>query len=234
MVTIGPHPILWHIMSYYRTFGHNDFIVPVGFKGDLIRRWVLDQHVSESTFTYNLKNGKLQQPIKKLQGDWDITVVESGMNTQTAGRLRKALSFAEGERVFATYGDGLSDVNLNELLEFHISHGKIATVTAVTPPPRFGRLQVTGDFVTSFGEKPSKSEGRINGGFFIFEPDILNYLLDDFEPFEKSPLEKLAADKQLMAFQHDGFWHPMDTIRDRIDLEKLWAEPNPPWRRWVE
>jgi glucose-1-phosphate cytidylyltransferase len=232
MVTIGNRPILWHIMSYYKSFQVREFIIPVGYKGDLIRNWIINQHISESTFQYNPKSGVVKDLINSSVIDWDATVVETGLFTQTSGRLRQAMQFARNERVFATYGDGLCDVNLDKLIDFHISHGKLATVTAVAPPSRFGQLEIENNRVTKFGEKPLNSEERINGGYFVLEPEVINYLQNDSMPFESLPLEQLALDGELMAYPHNGFWKPMDTIRDRFELEKIWEEPNPPWKLW--
>ena len=232
MVEIGNLPILWHIMSYYSAFGVSEFIIPVGYKGDLIRRWVTNQHISESTFTYNVDSGVSQEFGDKPNKNWEITVVETGLLTQTSGRLRQALKFAKNERVFATYGDGLCNVNLDELMEFHVSHGRLATVTAVAPPPRFGQLEIKKNQVINFNEKAVNSESRVNGGYFILEPEVSAYLNDDSLPFESKPLEQLAINGELMAFMHNGFWKPMDTIRDRIELEQIWNQPNPPWKLW--
>ena len=232
MVTIGNNPILWHIIKYYHFYDVNDFLISVGYKGDLIRSWVMNQYISGASFNVNTNSGRLSAFNKIPEENMNLSVIETGLHTQTSGRLRMAMNFTNSERVFATYGDGLCDVDLNKLLEFHVSHGKLATVTAVNPPPRFGQLEITNSKVTRFSEKTFKSETRINGGYFILEPGVLNYLKDDNQPFETSPLENLARDGELMAYSHDGFWKPMDTLKDRMDLESLWEKSNPPWKLW--
>lgn len=232
MVTIGDHPILWHIMKIYAAFGHTDFVIPVGYKGDIVKQWVQGLHLTDSSFRFQTALGIATSLSPEPTYDWVVTVLDTGKATQTSGRVRMALEACEGERVFLTYGDGLSNVDLDELLSFHESHGRLATVTAVRPPARFGRLGLEGNRVTAFGEKVAESEDHINGGFFVLEREVVNYIRDDLEPFEASPLEQLAAGGELMAFPHEGFWQPMDTIRDRQVLENLWASPAPPWRNW--
>lgn len=232
MVTIGDQPILWHIMKIFAQSGFTDFIIPVGYKGDFVRNWVQGLHMTQSSFRYEAASERVIGLSDQPERRWTVTVLETGRDTQTSGRLRMALEASTTDRILMTYGDGLADVNLNALLTFHEQHGHLATVTAVRPPARFGRLGLQGNKVEAFGEKVADSEDFINGGFFVLQSEVLKYLTDLSEPFEASPLERLAADGELMAYVHDGFWQPMDTARDRQVLEDLWASPTPPWKNW--
>jgi glucose-1-phosphate cytidylyltransferase len=206
MVSIGNKPIIWHIMDIYARQGFNDFIIATGYKGEVISDW-----------------------INSLETTWKISAFDTGLNTQTGGRIKKCMGSIPGERVLVTYGDGVGNINLNNLISFHESQGKLATLTAVHPPARFGHLDVQDNKVMHFGEKNQSDAGWINGGFFVLEPEVSNYVDYYEEPFEIGALPKLANLGQLMAFEHAGFWQPMDTLREKQDLEKLAHQETPPW-----
>jgi len=206
MVPIDGKPILWHIMNIYAQQGFSEFVVATGYKGGVISEWV-----------------------DALQTNWQIDAVDTGFDTQTGGRIKKCMDLYPGERVLATYGDGVGNINIKDLLAFHNSHGKLATLTAVRPPARFGYLGMSKGRVEHFGEKNQSDAGWINGGFFLLEPQVSQYIKSTSEPFETGALPKLASEGELMAFEHDGFWQPMDTLREKQDLEKLAREGNPPW-----
>ena len=206
MVPIDGKPILWHIMNIYAQQGLSEFVVATGYKGRVISEWV-----------------------DALQTDWQIAAVDTGLDTQTGGRIKKCMDLCPGERVLATYGDGVGNINIKDLLTFHNSHGKLATLTAVRPPARFGYLGMSKGRVEHFGEKNQSDAGWINGGFFVLEPQVSGYIKSTSEPFETGALPTLASEGELMAFEHDGFWQPMDTLREKQDLEKLAREGNPPW-----
>src|SRR3990167_3940328 len=234
MVHIGGLPILWHIMKIYAHFNENDFVLALGYKAEIIKEYFLNFYTLNSDFKVNLKVGKIEL-IKEHYLDWDISLIDTGLASLTGGRLHRLESFLKPTGTFMlTYGDGVADVNIKELLAFHKKHGKIATVTAVRPPSRFGAIKVNGDnLVDTFAEKPQMGEGWINGGFFVFEPEIFNYVSSDDTILEREPLEQLAQDNQLMAFKHDGSWQCMDTIRDREFLEQLWQSDNAFWKCWT-
>jgi len=206
MVPIDGKPILWHIMNIYAQQGFSEFVVATGYKGGVISEWV-----------------------DALQTNWQIDAVDTGFDTQTGGRIKKCMDLYPGERVLATYGDGVGNINIKDLLAFHNSHGKLATLTAVRPPARFGYLGMSKGRVEHCGEKNQSDAGWINGGFFLLEPQVSQYIKSTSEPFETGALPKLASEGELMAFEHDGFWQPMDTLREKQDLEKLAREGNPPW-----
>jgi len=229
MVEVGGRPILWHIMSVYERSGLRDFVLALGYKGEVIKDYFLNYHPRQSDITVRLKTGAVEYSNPTVE-DWSVSLVDTGATTQTGGRLLRLKSKLRSEGTFMlTYGDGVADVDLKALLAFHRSHGKLATVTAVRPPARFGDLQITDNQVTSFAEKPQTGEGWINGGFFVFEPAVFDYIAGDETILERAPLEKLARDSQLMAFHHSGYWQSMDTLRDKNALEALWAGGNPPW-----
>jgi glucose-1-phosphate cytidylyltransferase len=206
MVSIGGKPILWHIMNIYAKQGLNEFIVATGYKGEVISEWV-----------------------DSLKTDWNIATIDTGLQTQTGGRIKKCMELHSSERVLATYGDGVANINIKRLLSFHELHGKLATLSAVRPPARFGYLDMANGQVMHFGEKNQSDAGWINGGYFVLEPQVSGYIESDVEPFEMGALPKLAEAGELMAFEHDGFWQPMDTLREKRDLEKLAQDGNPPW-----
>jgi len=228
MIEIGGKPILWHIMNMYASHGFNDFLVACGYKGEMIKEYFHNYLVHNSDLFVNLKEGTCRV-ANSLAPDWQVGLVDTGLNTLTGGRVRRLQGLLGNHTFLVTYGDGLGNVDLKALVEFHRSHGKLATVTAVSPIARFGSLALNGDRVTAFAEKPQTGEGWINGGFFVFEPRVLDYIPGDQTALEREPLERLAADGQLMAYRHSGFWHPMDTLRDKQLLESLWASGKAPW-----
>lgn len=206
MITIGTKPMLEHIMNMYALFGFNDFVIAAGYKSESIFDWV-----------------------EHFKSNYNIEVLDTGLDTHTGGRIKQCMNFIGKSRVFVTYGDGLGNVNITKLLEFHTLHGKLASVTAVRPPARFGQLTLEGNRVTEFGEKQHSDGGWINGGFFVLEPDVQDWIVDDLDAFESTTLPRLAKSDELRAFQHHGFWQPMDTLREKNELEKLWSTGNPPW-----
>ncbi|HEY6077068.1 MAG TPA: glucose-1-phosphate cytidylyltransferase [Gaiella sp.] len=228
LVEIGGRPLLWHIMRHYATYGVREFVIAAGYKGELIKRYFLDYAALNGSLTIDVSSGKTQAH-KDPPEDWLVHVVDTGDDTGTGGRVKR-LQPSLGDATFmATYGDGVSNVDLEALLAFHRSHGRIATVTAVRPPARFGGLVFEGDLVTEFTEKPQIGEGWINGGFLVFEPALFDYLVDDTTSLEADALERLAEDRQLAAFKHDRFWQCMDTLRDKRLLESLWNSGDVPW-----
>jgi glucose-1-phosphate cytidylyltransferase len=231
MVEIGGKPILWHLMNIYAAAGYRDFIVACGYKGDFIKQYFRDLSLHESDLTIDLASGR-QETLHRRGPDWRVTLIDTGLNTMTGGRLHRLAPLLCGEPFMVTYGDGLADVDVARLAEFHRAHGKMATVTSVRPPARFGGLVLEGSSVRKFTEKPQIGEGWINGGFFVFEPAVLDYLQSDDVILERYPLETLAEEGQLMAYPHEGFWQPMDTLREKILLEKLWESERPPWKIW--
>ncbi len=231
MVEIGGQPILWHIMNMYASHGFCDFVVACGYKSEMIKQYFHSFYIHANDYIVDLKNGSLEL-LNPPRLDWRIAVIDTGLDTMTGGRVLRLKQWLCGERFMVTYGDGVGDVDLRRLLAFHKSHGRLATVTAVRPPARFGGLQIEEDRVACFSEKPQTGEGWINGGFFVFEPQVLDYMEGDETILEREPLERLAAEGQLMAFRHDGFWQPMDTARERDLLEKMWASGEAPWKSW--
>ena len=229
MVELGGKPMLWHIMTLYAAHGFNDFLVACGYKGEVIKEYFHNYLVHNSDLFMNLKDGSCKVANSSTP-DWQIGLIDTGLNTLTGGRLRRLRPYLEDQTFMVTYGDGLANIDLQSLLEFHRSHGKLATVTAVSPIARFGGLELQGDRVAQFLEKPQTGEGWINGGFFVFEPKVLNYIDGEGTALEGDPLERLAAEGQLMAYRHSGFWHPMDTLRDKQFLESLWASGKAPWQ----
>ncbi|MBC7894898.1 MAG: glucose-1-phosphate cytidylyltransferase [Cytophagaceae bacterium] len=231
MVEIGGRPILWHLMNFYASYGFKEFLVACGYKGEMIKEYFKNIAVHESDFFVDLRDGSLDV-IHGSRLDWRVGLVDTGMDTMTGGRLRRLRGLIGDETCMATYGDGLSDVNLSALLQFHRTHGKLATVTAVRPPARFGGLRIVGEQVEEFTEKPQAEGGWINGGYFVFEPGVFDYLQGDDTILEREPLERLAREGQLMAFRHPGFFQPMDTVRERDLLDNLWSAGTAPWHRW--
>jgi len=231
MVEIGGRPILWHIMKIYSAQGINEFVIPLGYKGYMIKEFFQNYrlHTSDITFDYTRNetstHGGRAEP-------WKVTLIDTGLETMTGGRLRRLRDHVGDAPFCMTYGDGLARIDLPRLIDFHYSHGCAATVTAVCPPARFGSLEIEGPKVARFREKPPSEGMRINGGFFILSPRVLDYIDDDRTVFEKEPMERLAADGQMAAYLHDDFWHSMDTLRDKRALEELWASGNPPWKIW--
>ena len=231
MVGIGGIPIIVHIMRNYDFYGFHDFVIACGYLSHIIKDYLLKLYYMESDLTISLKDGSCIATNGPDFG-WTVSLVETGDQTMTGGRLLRLRDWLGDQTFMCTYGDGVADVDLRALVEFHKSHGKLATVTSVRPPVRFGALALDGDAVTRFGEADEHTKARINSGFFVLEPEILDYIDGDDIPFEQTPLKRLAAEGQLMAFQHDGFWHPMDTLRDRRHLEELWLSGKAPWKLW--
>lgn len=229
MIEVGGKPLLWHIMQLYSSYGYNDFTVALGYKGHLIKQFFMDYYQMSCDLSINLANGELKTHGGRID-QWNVNLVDTGLKTQTGGRIRRLKNWVGNETFMMTYGDGLSDVNLDDLVAFHKQHGRLATLTAVRPPARFGGLEFNGDEVCQFTEKPQIGEGWINGGFFILEPEVFDYIpTGDEAIWESGALESLAKDGQLMAYRHEGFWQPMDTLREHRQLEKLWNAGSPPW-----
>lgn len=233
MIEIGGKPILWHIMKTYSTHGINDFIICCGYKGYVIKEYFANYFLHMSDVTFDMKNNQMKVHEQKAE-PWTVTLVDTGENSQTGGRLKKVRHYlTENEAFCFTYGDGLADINVTEEINFHQAHGKLATVCAVQPPGRYGALVRENNTVTGFQEKPLGDGGWINGGFFILQPEVIDFIDNDLTVWEKEPLEHLANIEQLDAFEHQGFWQPMDTLRDKIHLEELWQSKYAPWKVWV-
>jgi glucose-1-phosphate cytidylyltransferase len=232
MVEIGGKPILWHIMKLYSAHGVNDFVICCGYKGYLIKEYFANYFLHMSDVTFDMTTNSMEVHERKAE-PWRVTLVDTGDDTMTGGRLKRAAQYIENEEAFCfTYGDGLSDIDIAAGIAFHRAHGKLATVSAVQPPGRYGALGLDGERVTGFTEKPRGDGGRINGGFFVLSPQVLGYIEGDATSWEQGPLERLAAAGELMAFEHDGFWQPMDTLRDKNHLEDLWRSGEAPWKLW--
>ena len=229
MVEIGEHPILWHIMKKYAQYGFSDFFLALGYKGEIIKRYFLDHYSLGGSLRVDLASG-LVEDLEKNTEDWTVHLMDTGQQTQTGGRIKRLEPWLQEGTFMATYGDGVCDVNLQALLEFHKSQGKLATITAVRPPSRFGGLVFDGNLVQDFIEKPQIGEGWINGGFMVLEPQVLDYLDGDDSTLERDGLERLAADRQLAAYRHEGFWQCMDTLREKKLLETLWQSGKAPWK----
>ncbi len=229
MVEVGEHPIVWHIMRSYAYYGFKDFFLALGYKGEVVKRFFLDHYSLGGSLRVDLKSGSVED-LEKDTEDWTVHLMDTGQKTQTGGRIKRLEPWLKGGTFLATYGDGVCDVDIRRVLEFHRSHGKLATVTAVRPPSRFGGLIFEGDLVREFSEKPQIGEGWINGGFFVFEPQIFDYLEGDASILEVDALEKIASEGQLAAFKHEGFWQCMDTFREKKILETLWQSGKAPWR----
>jgi glucose-1-phosphate cytidylyltransferase len=233
MVEIGAKPILWHIMKMYSAHGINDFIICCGYKGYVIKEYFANYFLHMSDVTFDMHSNEMLVHQRKAE-PWKVTLVDTGDETLTGGRLRRVGSYLKNEEAFCfTYGDGVADIDIRKLIEFHRSHGKLATVTAVQPPGRYGALVMDGTAVRGFIEKPRGDGGWINGGFFVLSPDCLRYLDGDQCIWEAGPLTQLAESDQLRAFEHRGFWQPMDTLRDKIQLDQLWLSGNAPWKVWA-
>ncbi|MCI0426306.1 MAG: glucose-1-phosphate cytidylyltransferase [Actinobacteria bacterium] len=230
MVEIGGHPILWHIMKHYRHYGHGEFLIALGYKGEYIKKFFADYHLTSRNMRIRLHSGEIDVYGDGPVEDWTIDLIDTGRATETGGRIKRLIEHLD-DTFFLTWGDSVSDVDLDALLAFHRSHGRLVTVTAVHPPPRYGQLVVEGDTVVEFSEKPLE-KGWINGGFFVVEPDVADYIAGDETQWERQPMETLAAKGELMAYRHEGFWHPMDTLREKVILQRLWDSGSPPWRIW--
>lgn len=234
MVEIGGKPILWHIMKIYETYGYNDFVLCLGYKAQSIKEYFLNYYLYNSDVTIELEKNKVDVHFSNSES-FKVTLVDTGLTTNTAGRIKKIKKYVEGETFMLTYGDGVADININELVEFHKNHGKLATLTSIQTPGRFGNIEMdeTGS-VQHFVEKPQGDGMWINGGFFVLEPGIFKYLEGDMDDvqWEKNPLKEIAEDSQLSAYKHAGFWKPMDALRDRIELEQLWNSGEAKWKIW--
>jgi glucose-1-phosphate cytidylyltransferase len=232
MVEIGGKPILWHILKMYSHHGINDFVICCGYKGYLIKEYFANYFLHMSDVTFDMRSNRMEVHHKRAE-PWNVTVVDTGDNAMTGGRLRQVAEYVRRDETFCmTYGDGVSDVDITATIEFHKNHGKAATLTATYPAGRFGALNIEGQQVKQFMEKPKGDGALINGGFFVLSPSVLDYLESDATVWEQQPLQRLAAEDQLMAFTHYGFWQPMDTLRDKTYLEELWATGDAPWKTW--
>lgn len=232
MVEIGGYPILWHIMNIYGAHGFSEFILALGYKGEVIKDFFINYHPRASDVSVNLKTGVVDYHNTTAE-NFEVRMIDTGLETMTGGRLHRLQSYLKDEEQFMlTYGDGVSDVDIKKLIQFHNEHGKLATLTAVRPPARFGTMRFNGNQIEEFEEKPQTGEGWINGGYFVFNKGIFDYLSGDQTILEKQPLEKLAADGELMAYRHEGFWKCMDTVRDRNVLENIWQSSAAPWKIW--
>jgi len=231
LVEIGGSPILWHIMMHYAYYGFNDFVIALGYKGEIIKKYMIDYCKLNNNLTVDFKSGD----IKIHDGynpDWKVDLIDTGKETLTGGRIKRLAPYLGNQTFMLTWGDGVSDVNLHKLLEFHRSHGKLATLTAVRPTARFGHLDLDGDRIMEFSEKPQTKEGWINGAFFVLEPGVFDYIEGDETQWELEPMKRLARDGQLMAYKHASFWQCMDTLRDKKLLESLWQTEKAPWKIW--
>ncbi|WP_341910076.1 glucose-1-phosphate cytidylyltransferase [Ferrovibrio terrae] len=233
MVEIGTRPILWHIMKIYAAHGITDFVICLGYKGYMIKEYFANYVLHAADVTVDLANNRLEY-LSGAPEPWKVTLVETGEATETGGRLKRVARWLQDEETFClTYGDGVADIDVTASIAFHRAHGKLATMTAVSPPGRFGALTLEGDRITGFREKPRGDGGLINGGFFVLSSKVLDYIVDESTIWEREPLERLATQDQLRAFRHDGFWQPMDTVRERSVLEALWASGKAPWKTWA-
>ncbi|RJQ14293.1 MAG: glucose-1-phosphate cytidylyltransferase [Nitrospiraceae bacterium] len=232
LVEIGGKPILWHIMMHYAHYGFRDFVVALGYKGEEIKKYMVDYCKLNSDLSVNLGNGEVKLHNGHTNNDWQVELIDTGKETLTGGRIKRLAPYIGKETFMLTWGDGVSDVDLHGLIEFHRSHGRLATMTAVRPTARFGHLAMDGDRIVEFSEKPQTKEGWINGAFFVLEPEVFDYIEGDQTQWEHAPLENLAKDGQLMAYKHTSFWQCMDTLRDKKLLEKLWEGGNAPWKIW--
>jgi glucose-1-phosphate cytidylyltransferase len=231
MVEIGDRPMLWHIMKIYASYGFHEFIIALGYKGHIIKAYFLNYYYEQHDLSIDLRSGRVDVHHRHRE-PWSLHLVDTGLHTQTGGRLKRLAEWIGEEPFLMTYGDGVASINLSQLVAYHQAQGRLATVTAVRPPARFGGLSFEHNLVTSFIEKPQIGEGWINGGFFVLEPGVLDYISGDDMPFEREPLDRLCADRQLVAYQHEGFWQCMDTLRDVYLLEQLWQSGYAPWKVW--
>lgn len=232
MVEIGGRPILWHIMKMYSQHGVNDFVICCGYKGYVIKEYFANYFLHMSDITFDMRSNRMEVHQKRAE-PWNVTLVDTGDNSMTGGRLKRVADYVRNDEAFCfTYGDGVSDVDISATIEFHRTHGKAATLTATYPPGRFGALDIQGQQIKQFMEKPKGDGAMINGGFFVLSPRVLEYLDGDATVWEQQPLQRLAAEGELMAYAHNGFWQPMDTLRDKHLLEELWTSGKAPWKKW--
>ncbi len=231
MVEVGGKPIIWHIMMHYAQFGFKDFVIALGYKGEILKKYMVDYLSLNSHLTVDFRNSEVR-PHGNYHQDWMVDLIDTGLETMTGGRIKRLAPYLGDETFMLTWGDGVSNIDLKQLLAFHKSHGKLATLTAVRPPARYGHLEFEGNRISKFAEKPQTGEGWINGAFFVMEPGVFDYIEGDETQFEHEPLQNLARDGQLIAYKHDSFWQCMDTLREKHILETLWQSDNPPWRMW--
>ena len=232
MVEIGGKPILWHILKSYAHHGVNDFVICCGYKGYVIKEYFANYFLHMSDVTFDMRSNRMEVHHKRAE-PWNVTLVDTGEDSMTGGRLLRVAKYVENEEAFCfTYGDGVSDIDIGKTIEFHRNHGKAATLAATYPPGRFGALDMEHGLVRSFREKPKGDGSMINGGYFVLSPKVLNYIKDDHTTWEQEPLNNLAQEGELMAYEHHGFWQPMDTLRDKIALEQMWDENKAPWKKW--
>ena len=231
MVEIGGRPVLWHIMMYYSHFGFDEFVIALGYKGEVIKKYLADYCALSTNLTVRLKTGEVA-PHGGYRPDWTVDLIDTGLHTLTGGRIKRLAPYLGDGTFMMTWGDGVADVDLRALLEFHRSHGRLATVTAVHPPARYGHIELDGDSVTVFSDKPQAKEGWINGAFFVLEPGVFDYIDGDDVMWEDEPMERLARDGQLMAYRHTAFWQCMDTLREKYLLERMWQSGEAPWKVW--
>ena len=233
MVEIGGYPILFHVLSIYAAHGYKDFVIACGYKGEFVKDYFCNFRLRNSDIYVDLGNGQIKE-LGSRGPDWRVNLVDTGLHTQTGGRAKRCAQAIGGQTCMMTYGDGVGDIDIGKLVAFHRKQGRLATITAVRPPARYGVLLFDGDRVASFSEKPQVGEGWINGGFMVLEPGVMDYIEGDDTVFERGPLEKLARDGQLAAFRHEGFWQPMDTMREKQILEELWQSGKAPWKVWKQ
>lgn len=231
MVEIGGEPILWHILKHYAHYGHTEFVIALGYRGEVIKQYFAQYAALAGEITVRTNSGVVEREMAEVE-DWTVRLVDTGLATATGGRLRRVVHLLN-DTFMLTFGDGVADVDLDRLVEFHRSHGRLATITAVRPPARFGHVEIRGDVVVEFSEKPQTGEGWINGGYMVLDRRVMDYIQDDDEYLQREPMERLAADGQLMAYRHESFWQCMDTMRDRVLLEELWDSGHAPWRVWA-
>jgi glucose-1-phosphate cytidylyltransferase len=234
MVEVGARPILWHILKHYSTYGFNEFVIALGYKGEYIKKYFVDYCSLESNLTVKVGTGAVTRHENGSHPDWSVELIDTGVATLTGGRIKRLAPYIGNNPFMLTWGDGVSNVDLHKLLAFHRAHGKLATVTAVRPTARFGHMAFDGDKVLEFSEKPQAAEGWINGAFFVLEPQVFDYIAGDETQFEREPMERLAREGQLMAYRHTDFWQCMDTLRDKVLLDTLWQKGNAPWKTWKD
>lgn len=232
MIEVGGKPVLWHILKSYSAHGINDFVICCGYRGYVIKEFFANYFLHTSDVTFDLQKNSMEVH-ERFAEPWKVTLVDTGADTLTGGRLKRVRRYVENDEAFCfTYGDGVSDLNIAASIAFHKAHGKLATMTAVQPPGRFGAIDIAGQSITSFKEKPQGDGAWVNGGYFVLSPKVIDYITDDSTTWEKEPMERLAAEGQIDAFRHDGFWQPMDTLRDKMHLEDLWHSGKAPWKAW--
>jgi len=231
MIEIGGKPLLWHIMNIYASYGYKEFVIALGYKSEVIKEYFLNFYALNSDFRVDLGTGETTI-YSKSNSDWIVHLVDTGLNTQTGGRMKKVQPYIGNEPFMLTYGDGVSDINISQLVEFHKKQKTLATVSGVLPPARFGCLEIEGDIVSNFSEKPLGAEGRVNGGFFVLEPEVFDYIEGMSTAWEKDPLGTMAKEEQLSVYRHDGYWQPMDTLREYNQLQSLWEKGEALWKVW--